>query len=292
MFSILDSIEEGIKKWLIEVISVNIQYLISSLNDQVKEVVNMVSISPESYNQELFTFVDTIHKDVILPFCATIISGILCLEIIHMVLKRNTMHDFQSFEVFKYLMKAWFSVYLAEKSFTIIMSLFDASHQMIGKVVGIMSIETEMSEIAFQSFIESLKGETIGTLIMIVFETGLIKFSLDIVGILVWIICLGRMLEIYIFSSLCAIPFSTFGNDEAGQIGKGYIKYACSLALQGVIIVIILGMYSTLIAKVKWNAGSVDVLLKSLHSVLGYGVLLGVMLFKSGSFAQKIMSSH
>ncbi len=119
------------------------------------------------------------------------------------------------------------------------------------------------------------------------FETGLVQFSLTLLSVVISIIIYGRMIEIYIYCSVSAIPFSTLGNKEWGQIGTNYIKGLFALGLQGLFLLICLGIYAVLVKTVNFTD-----IHSSILQVLSYGLILGIMMMKSGSIAKAIMNSH
>ncbi|MDY5965252.1 MAG: CD0415/CD1112 family protein, partial [Peptostreptococcus porci] len=139
----------------------------------------------------------------------------------------------------------------------------------------------------FDAMVEALKTKELGTLIGIALETGLVKLSLTILSILITVILYGRMIEIYIYCSVAAIPFSTMGNKEWGSIGTNYIKSLFALGLQGLFILIFFGIYAVLVKTVNFTDIHTSIL-----QVLAYGLILGVMMMKSGSIAKAILNSH
>ena len=76
-------------------------------------------------------------------------------------------------------------------------------------------------------------------------------------------------------------------NREWGSIGNNYIKGLFALGLQGLFLMICLGIYAVLIKTVNIT----DIHL-SLFSLLGYTILLGLMMLKSGSLAKSILNAH
>lgn len=120
-------------------------------------------------------------------------------------------------------------------------------------------------------------------------ETTIFKGVLWVVGILINIIIAGRMFEIYVYSSISSIPFATMGNKEWGQIGINYIKGLFALGLQGLFLMICLGIYNVLIKTVVLSSAD---FIAALSSIVGFALLLGVMMFKSGSISKSVMNAN
>ena len=272
---------------MIDVIKDNLSAMLLDINDKVSTVATEVGKTPGSWNSEVFTFIKSINENVVLPIAAIILTAILCIELIQMVIQKNNMHDTDTFEFFKYIIKMWIAVWLVAHAFEFSMAVFDVAQSMIGKAAGVVGNSANITPADFDAMVDALKTENLGTLIGIALETGLIKFSLTILSILITVILYGRMIEIYIYCSVAAIPFSTMGNKEWGSIGTNYIKSLFALGLQGLFILIFFGIYAVLIKTLNFTEIHTSIL-----QVLAYGLILGIMMMKSGSIAKAILNSH
>ena len=287
MFNLFEKIHEFFKDIMIDVIKDNLSAMLLDINDKVSTVATEVGKTPGSWNSEVFTFIKSINENVVLPIAAIILTAILCIELIQMVIQKNNMHDTDTFEFFKYIIKMWIAVWLVAHAFEFSMAVFDVAQSMIGKAAGVVGNSANITPADFDAMVDALKTENLGTLIGIALETGLIKFSLTILSILITVILYGRMIEIYIYCSVAAIPFSTMGNKEWGSIGTNYIKSLFALGLQGLFILIFFGIYAVLIKTLNFTEIHTSIL-----QVLAYGLILGIMMMKSGSIAKAILNSH
>ena len=287
MFDLFGKIEEFFKDIMIEIIKDNLSAMLVDINDKVGTVAGEVGKTPSSWNSEVFTFIKSINTNVVLPIAAIILTAILCIELIQVVMRKNSMHDTDTFEFFKYIIKMWIAVWLVSHAFDFSMAVFDVAQSMIGKAAGVVGTSANITPGNFDAMVEALKTKELGTLIGIALETGLVKFSLTILSILITVILYGRMIEIYIYCSVAAIPFSTMGNKEWSNIGTNYIKSLFALGLQGLFILIFFGIYAVLVKTVNFTDIHTSIL-----QVLAYGLILGVMMMKSGSIAKAILNSH
>ena len=202
-------------------------------------------------------------------------------------MNRNNMHDGDSFELFKYVFKMAVAVYLVSHAFEFAMASFDVAQNLVSKAAGVINTSSNLSSSEFTSMIEALKEKDVGELIVIALETSIIKMLIQGVSILITIIVYGRMFEIYVYSAVASIPFSTMGNKEWGSIGTNYIKGLFALALQGLFLMICLGIYAVLIKTVN-----ITDIHASTFMILAYTILLGLMMLKSGTIAKSIMNAH
>ncbi|HGD2340349.1 TPA: VirB6/TrbL-like conjugal transfer protein, CD1112 family [Streptococcus pyogenes] len=287
MLNLFEKIHEFFKDIMIDIIKDNLSVMLVDINDKVSTVAGEVGKTPSSWNSEVFTFIKSINTNVVLPIAAIILTAILCIELIQVVMRKNSMQDTDTFEFFKYIIKMWIAVWLVSHAFDFSMAVFDVAQSMIGKAAGVVGTSANITPGNFDAMVDALKTESLGTLIGIALETGLVKFSLTILSILITVILYGRMIEIYIYCSVAAIPFSTMGNKEWGSIGTNYIKSLFALGLQGLFILIFFGIYAVLVKTVNFTDIHTSIL-----QVLAYGLILGVMMMKSGSIAKAILNSH
>lgn len=287
MFGIFDKIKEFFQEIFIGIIQSNLEAMFVDINDKVTFVSVEVGKTPQSFNGEVFSFIKNINDSVIIPIAGLIITAVLCIELIQMVMNRNNMHDGDSFELFKYVFKMAIAVYLVSHAFEFAMASFDIAQNLVAKAAGVINTSSNLSSSEFTVMVEALKEKDVGDLIVIALETSLVKMLIQGVSILITIIVYGRMFEIYVYSAVASIPFSTMGNKEWGSIGTNYIKGLFALALQGLFLMICLGIYAVLIKTVN-----ITDIHTSTFMILAYTILLGLMMLKSGTIAKSIMNAH
>lgn len=287
MLDLFGKIEEFFKDIIIDIIKDNLSAMLIDINEKVGTVAGEVGKTPSSWNSEVFTFIKSINTNVVLPIAAIILTAILCMELIQVVMNKNSMHDIDTFDFFKYIIKMWIAVWLVSHAFEFSMAVFDVAQEMVGKAAGVVGNSANITSGNFDAMVDALKTKELGILIGIALETGLVKFSLTALSVLITVILYGRMIEIYIYCSIAAIPFSTMGNKEWGSIGTNYIKSLFALGLQGLFILIFFGIYAVLVKTVNFTDMHTSIL-----QVLAYGLILGIMMMKSGSIAKAILNSH
>ena len=287
MFGIFDKIEEFFRELLLGGIKANLESMFLDINNQVNSVAADVGKTPMGWNGEVFSFIKNINDSVIIPIAGLIITAVLCIELINMVMQKNNMHDTDTFEFFKYIIKMWIAVWLVSHAFEFSMAVFDVAQSMVNKVAGVINTSATVSGDQIVQMVDTLKDKGLGELLMILFEISLVKVAIQAISIVIMLVVYGRMFEIYVYSSVSAIPFATMGNKEWGQIGTNYIKGLFALGLQGLILMVCLGIYAVLVKTINFTD-----IHTSIFMVLGYAVLLGLMMLKSGTLAKSVMNSH
>ena len=181
----------------------------------------------------------------------------------------------------------WIAVWLVSHAFQFSMAVFDVAQHMVNKAAGVINTSAVISGDQIVTMVEGLKDKGLGELVMILFETSLIKIAIQGISIVIMLVVYGRMFEIYVYSSVSAIPFATIGNKEWGQIGINYIKGLFAIGLQGLFLMVCLGIYTVLVKTIQ-----ITDIHTSTFTILGYAVLLGLMMLKSGTLAKSILSAH
>lgn len=287
MFGIFDKIEEFFKELLLGGIQANLESMFLDINDKVGAVATDVGKTPMGWNGDVFTFIKSINDSVIIPIAGLIITAVLCIELINMVMQKNNMHDTDTFEFFKYIIKMWIAVWLVSHAFEFSMAVFDVAQHMVNKAAGVINTSATVSGDQIVAMMDTLKEKGLGELVMILFETSLIKVAIQVISVVIMLVVYGRMFEIYVYSSVSAIPFATMGNKEWGQIGTNYIKGLFALGLQGLFLMVCLGIYAVLVKTIK-----ITDIHTSTMTILGYAVLLGLMMLKSGTLAKSVLNAH
>ena len=287
MFGIFDKIEEFFKELLLGGIQANLESMFIDINDKVGAVATDIGKTPMGWNSEVFNFIKSINDSVIIPIAGLIITAVLCIELINMVMQKNNMHDTDTFEFFKYMIKMWIAVWLVSHAFTFSMAVFDVAQHLVNQAAGVINTSAAVSGDQIVQMVEGLKDKGLGELVMILFETSLVKVAIQVMSVVIMLVVYGRMFEIYVYCSVSAIPFATMGNKEWGQIGTNYIKGLFAIGLQGLFLIICLGIYAVLVKTIK-----ITDIHASTCNILGYELLLDLMMRKSGTLAKSVLNAH
>ena len=286
---IFEEINTWLKDLLIGSIQGNLTNMFGDVNEKVGTIATEVGKTPQGWNAGIFSMIQTLSENVILPIAGLIITYVLCYELITMVTEKNNLHDFDTFTFFKWFLKAWVAVFIVTHTFDITMAVFDLAQNVVSRSAGIISEDTN---IHIDSVLEALQNELdtmeISELLLLMMETFIVSFGMKIMSIVITVILYGRMIEIYAACSLAPIPFAIMTNHEWGNIGQNYLKSLFALAFQGFLIMVCVGIYSVLVNEM--------VIAENLHtaifSLASYTVILCFSLLKTGSLAKSIFSAN
>ena len=109
-----------------------------------------------------------------------------------------------------------------------------------------------------------------------------------VLGIVIFVLVYGRMLEIYILTSLAPIPMATISHREVGQMGQNYLRSLFAVGSQGMLILVCVAIYAVLIQGIATSGDPIG----AIWGCIGYTVLLCFMLMKTGTISKSIFSAH
>ena len=288
MDSILQQITDWLKEMLVEAIMGNLSGLFDSVNNQVGEIASDVGMTPANFSPGVFAMIRNISENVIIPIAGLILTFIVCHELIQLIIDHNNLANFETWIFFKWVFKTFVAVMLITNTFNITMAVFDVSQHVVNASAGIISGSTAVDASALETMEETLNVMELGPLLGLFLQSFIVQVTMSILSVVIFVIVYGRMVEIYLMTSLAPIPFSTFGNREQSQIGQNYLRSLFALGFQGFLIIICVGIYAVLVQSVAFS----DDIIASIWGVMGYTVLLCFTLFKTGSLAKSVFSAH
>ena len=287
MFGLFDSIAEWFRGILVDGIIANFTGMFNEVNAKVGEIATQVGTTPEGWNASVFGLVRTLSETVIIPIAGIILTFVLCYELISMVIDKNSFHDFETFVIYKWIIKTFIAVFTLTHTFDIVMGIFELAQHVVNASAGVIGSSLDMS-LALTDLETQLAAMGTGELIGLYLESAILSLGMKAISLCVFIIIYGRMLEIYLTCSIAPIPFSTMVNREWGSIGNSYLKSLFALAFQGFLIMVCVAIYAILLQTITSSS--------NIHTAIwgcaGYTVLLCFTLFKTGSLSKGIFGSH
>ncbi len=287
---ISDALNDWLKPVLIEGIQSNLESLFASVNSELESVTTMIGKTPKEWNSGIYSTVKSISDAVILPAAGVVIAAVMAMELIQMILEKNNQQDMDIWMIFKWIIRAFFAVTLVSNSWTIVMGIFDWGKYMVTSVTGLLGGSTAINvDDSLPGMMLALQSETLGALFGLYLLSFLIKISGLAIAIFIFIVIFGRIIEIYMVTSVAPVTLATTFNRSWGNIGTNYLRLLLSLALQALLIMVAIAIYIALIQDLP-KAGE-DVALWMVK-IVGYTALLCVSLSKTGSLAKSLLGAH
>ena len=289
MESILDKITEWLKTMLVEGIITNLSGMFDNVNQQVGEIAGQVGLTPAAWNAGVFSMIRSLSESVIIPIAGVILAFVMTYELIQMVIDRNNLHDIDTWIFFKWIFKTFVAVLLVTHTFDIVMGIFDMAQSVVNSASGVISAHASVDLATTVADLQTrLTAMELGPLFGLWFQSLFIGFTMQALSICIFLVIYGRMIEIYLVTSVGPIPMATMVNREWGGMGQNYLRSLLALAFQAFLIMVCVGIYAVLVQNI---ATETDII-KAVWTTLGYTVLLCFTLFKTGSLAKSIFNAH
>ena len=286
---ILDWLEEWFKGVLIDGITSNLTGLFDTVNTKVGEIAADVGATPQGWNGGIFNMLRNLSETVIVPIAGAILALIMCYELIQLIAERNSMHDMDSWMLFRWVFKSAAAVLLVANTWNIVMGVFDVTQHVVNQSAGVIISDTSIDITSVVTDLENrLSAMDIGGLLGLWFQSLFVGLTMNILSICIMLVIYGRMIEIYLVTSLGPIPLATIGNSEWRGMGQGYLKSLFALGFQAFLIMVVTGIYAVLVQNIALD-GDVS---GAIWGCMGYTVLLCFCLFKTGSIAKAVFAAH
>ena len=289
MDMIWNKFTEWLKELLIDGITDNLTGLFDNVNAKVADISGQVEATPQGWNSGIFNMIRSLSDNVILPIAGVILAIVMTLELLQLITDRNNMHDVDTWMFFKWIFKTACAVLIVTNTWNIVMGVFEAAQSVIndasGVVVGNVNIDIASN---FADLEERLMEMSLGQIMGLWLQSFVVGITMWFLAICIFVIAYGRMIEIYLVTSVAPIPMATMVNREWGQMGTNYLRNLLALGFQGFLIIVCVAIYAVLVQNMIVDTN----ISTAIWSCMGYTVLLCFTLFKTGSLAKSVFNAH
>ena len=286
---IWNKVTEWLKGILIGGIMGNLQGLFDNVNQQVSGIAGQVGTTPQAWNSGVYSMIRSLSDNVILPIAGVILAIVMTMELLQLVLEKNNLQSFETWIFFKWIFKTFCAILIVTNTWDVIMGIFDAAQSVVRSAAGIIRADTDIDLVQVIGDLEvRLQEMELGALLGLWFQTLFVGVTLQALSICIFVIVYGRMVEIYVVTSLAPIPMATMMNHSWGQMGQNYLRSLFALGFQAFLIIVCVAIYAVLVQNIATES---DVIM-AIWSCVGYTVLLCFTLFKTGSLAKSVFNAH
>ena len=220
-----DKITEWLKEMLIGGIVSNLSGMFDATNQKVAEISGQVGLSPQAWNGSIFSMIQNLSETVIVPIAGAILAFVMTLELIQLITDKNNLNDMDTWIFFKWAFKSAAAVLIVTNTWTIVMGVFDAAQSVVASASGLIIGDTSINISSVMVGIEDrLMEMELGPLFGLWFQSLFVGITMWALTICIFIITFGRMIEIYLVTSVAPIPMATMMGKEWGGMGQNYIR--------------------------------------------------------------------
>lgn len=284
-----DAITDWLKEILISGILGNLTGMFDSVNDRVGDITTQVGLTPQAWNGGIFNMVQSLSETVILPIAGVILAFVMTLELIQLVTDKNNLHDVDTWLFFRWAFKTACAILIVTNTWNIVMGVFDVAQSVVASASGIISGTTSIDlATAVPDMEAQLEAMELGPLLGLWVQSIFIGITMWALSICIFLITFGRMIEIYLVTSVAPIPMAAMLGKEFGGMGQNYLKSLFALGFQGFLIMVCVAIYAVLVQGIS-TSGDISY---AIWTCVGYTVLLCFTLFKTGSLTKSVFSAH
>lgn len=282
----------GIDKWLkdgqIEAITNNIQKIQEMSGNVLTQAGQQLGETPQSFNVGVFSILEKITNNVLVPVGILILSCLMFYELIDLILQKNKVDEPIDYRyIIKWLFKVVLGIIILSNSWTIVNGIMGLCQYVITSVSGLVTGEITETTSSLDAFTQQLESYSTWTLIWFSVLTFVANLFNYIYTLIVPIFVFLRIFEIYLLLSASPIPMSSFMNKEFSAMGVNYLKRISAKGLQAVLMLVVLAMGAGLQSQLlSAQAGEIGTAIGNIF--IGNIVLL-IMLAKTGGVANAIM---
>lgn len=284
-----DSITEWLKELLVGGIISNLSGMFDHVNQKVGEISTQVGTTPQGWNSGVFSMVQNLSETVIVPIAGMILAFVMTLELIQLIIDKNNLNDVDTWMFFKWIFKTAAAILIVTNTWNIVMGVFDVAQSVVNRAAGVIISDASIDITSVVTDMESrLMEMELGPLFGLWFQSLFVGITMWALTICIFVIVYGRMVEIYLVTSVAPIPMATMLNREWGQMGQNYLRSLFALGFQAFLIIICVGIYAVLVQNIAMESD----IIAAIWSCVGYTVLLCFTLFKTGSLAKSVFNAH
>ena len=289
----MDYIKEQLTQWLKEIlvggITSNLSGMFDSVNQKVGEIATQVGQTPQGWNGGVFNMIRSLSETAILPIAGLILAFVMTLELIQLITDKNNLHDVDTWMFFKWIFKTACAVLIVTNTWSIVMGVFDVAQSVVNSASGVVAGNASIDISSVTADLDTrLMEMDLGPLFGLWFQSLFVGITMWALSICIFIIAYGRMVEIYLVTSVAPIPMATMTNREWGQMGQNHLRSLFALGFQAFLIIVCVGIYAVLVQDI---ATETDVI-AAIWGCVGYTVLLCFTLFKTGSLSKAVFNAH
>ena len=284
-----DAITQWLKDILVSGILSNLSGMFDSVNEKVGDIATQVGSTPQAWNSSIFNMIQRLSQNVVLPVAGVILAFVMTLELVQILMDKNNFHDIETAVFFRWIFKTACAILIVTNTWDIVMGIFDVAQGVVNQASGVIVGDTSIDLAAVLPDMEArLQTMELGPLLGLWVQSLIVGITMWALTICIFIITYGRMLEIYLVTSMAPIPMAAMLGKEWGGMGQNYLKSLFALGFQAFLIMVCVAIYAVLVQGI---AASADIS-AAIWTCMGYTVLLCFTLFKTGSLAKSVFSAH
>ena len=157
---LLDGLFGWIKQGLIDAIMARFAGLYDTINAEVGSIAANVGQTPGDWNPPVFNMIRTLSETAVIPVAGMILTFVLCYELIQMIIEKNNMVEFDTFNLYKWIFKTFCAVFILTHTFDIVIGVFELAQQVIntsaGAITGALDLNADAALVDLETMLQAM----------------------------------------------------------------------------------------------------------------------------------------
>lgn len=274
---LLEALTNWLKEMLVGGIMSNLSGMFDSINQQVADISVQVGQTPQGWNGSIFSMIENLSNSIMVPIAGVILAIVMTVDLIQMIADKNNLHDVDTWMIFKWVFKSAAAILIVTNTWNIVMGVFDMAQSVVAQAAGIINSDASIDISSVMTDLEPrLMEMDLGPLFGLWFQSLFIGITMWALYICIFIVIYGRMIEIYLVTSVAPVPMAAMMGKEWGGMGQNYLRSLLALGFQAFLIIVCVAIYAVLVQNIALE----DDIIMAIWSCVGYTVLLCFTLFK------------
>lgn len=274
---LLEALTNWLKEMLVGGIMSNLSGMFDSVNQQVADISVQVGQTPQGWNGSIFNMIENLSNSIMVPIAGVILAIVMTVDLIQMIADKNNLHDVDTWMIFKWVFKSAVAILIVTNTWNIVMGVFDMAQSVVAQAAGIINSDASIDISSVMTDLEPrLMEMDLGPLFGLWFQSLFIGITMWALYICIFIVIYGRMIEIYLVTSVAPVPMAAMMGKEWGGMGQNYLRSLLALGFQAFLIIVCVAIYAVLVQNIALE----DDIIMAIWSCVGYTVLLCFTLFK------------
>ena len=222
---LINALTDWLKELLVGGIMSNLSGMFDSVNQQVADISVQVGQTPQGWNGSIFSMIQNLSETIIIPIAGAILAFVMTLELIQLIVEKNNLHDVDTWMFFKWVFKSAAAILIVTNTWNIVMGVFDVAQSVVAQAAGIIGSDASIDISTVMTDMETrLMEMDLGPLFGLWVQSLFIGITMWALYICIFIVIYGRMIEIYLVTSVAPIPMATMMGKEWGGMGQNYLR--------------------------------------------------------------------
>ena len=227
---LINALTDWLKELLVGGIMSNLSGMFDSVNQQVADISVQVGQTPQGWNGSIFNMIQNLSETIIIPIAGAILAFVMTLELIQLIVEKNNLHDVDTWMFFKWVFKSAAAILIVTNTWNIVMGVFDVAQSVVAQAAGIIGSDASIDISTVMADMETrLMEMDLGPLFGLWVQSLFIGITMWALYICIFIVIYGRMIEIYLVTSVAPIPMATMMGKEWGGMGQNYLRSLLAL---------------------------------------------------------------